>query len=116
MPVNASLHARLAEMGASGTGLSAIMAACPPAATGAHDEPARDRPESPLPCPARSRQELLVVLLRPQQDPAVLRWLAPRHRSQPGRVQGQRQRHGVLLRLQAQRQGFAVRRQPPEAV
>ena len=63
----------------------------------------------------RGRQELLVVRLRALQDAAVLRRLAQGHGVRADRVEGDDDRRGLVLHLQAHHDAAAVRRQSQEA-
>ena len=56
------------------------------------------------------------VLMREKCHPAILRWQPQGQRIFPGGTQGERNRHRLFLRLQAQLQWSIVRRHPSEAL
>lgn len=72
------------------------------------------------PCPSqqyalrgrcRGWKRLLVVCLRPEQEPALLRWLTQsRRRVHTREIHCGEKRHGLLLWMQGQRQQAALRR------
>src|SRR5690606_28231788 len=68
----------------------------------------------PLPAGSGKGQDLLLVRLRPEQEAAVLRWLAQGHRVLASGVDRAARPDCLLLRLQAEQQGTAVRRHPQQ--
>ena len=66
----------------------------------------------PIADQCRGRRKLLVVRLRALEDAAVLRRLAQGHRIPAAGMEGDGQRGGLVLRLQALLAPAAVRRQP----
>src|SRR5690242_8341561 len=71
------------------------------------------RAEEPVSDGGGGRQVVLVVRLRQEWQPAVLRWLASRQWFFPGRIQGGGIWHNPILRLQEQRQQATLRRNSP---
>src|SRR5690242_14113284 len=74
------------------------------------------RAEKPVSDGGGGRQVVLVVRLRQERQPAVLRWVASWQRFFTGRVQGGGIRHNPVLRLQEQRQQATLRRNSPLAL
>ena len=64
---------------------------------------------NPLSRGGGSRPALLVVCVRPESDPTLLRRQSPRQRLRAGGIPGAEIRHGLFLRLQAHRQQTVVR-------
>lgn len=75
-----------------------------------HRDQASYRPGSPICGGCRSGKELLVVCLRTEQEPAILRWFAQADRPAADQVCRGAQRAAVVLRLQAKRGCSLVRR------
>jgi len=74
------------------------------------------RPESALRRRGRGGQEILLVRLWPQQEPALLWWFAQGHGLRTDRLHRRKDRHGVSVRLQAHCQRALLRRDAHEAV
>jgi hypothetical protein len=57
-----------------------------------------------------------VVRLRPKQKPAILRWIAQRHRIFSAEICGNREPESLVLWLQADRRRTGLRRNPQQAL
>ena len=76
-----------------------------------------DRAEEPVPDGGGGRQVVLVVRVRQERQPAVLRRLASRAAaSRPVEFKAEEARNDPVLRLQEQRQQAALRRDASESV